>query len=236
MTTSPAPSSSAGQPAAQGQRRSARPGEPTGPGVEFSRGLWRLRSLEPSRQVLRSRHKTTQAGFTAEYIPQGRLEHRPILIADGPQHDAQRSEVARFFAPAVVHQRYGDDIAACADRLLDGLSGAGGFALDDLALWFTVEVTAGIVGLTHPRVADHGRAPTTRKQRSGPTTDASVRCRVASSPSSTNHPSTCPARTWAAAAANGCRRHARAWRRSSPTTWPTCGQRSGNVADGPPTT
>lgn len=150
MTTSPAPSSSAGQPAAQGQRRSARPGEPTGPGVEFSGGLWRLRSLEPSRQVLRSRHKTTQAGFTAEYIPQGRLEHRPILIADGPQHDAQRSEVARFFAPAVVRQRYGDDIAACADRLLDGLSGAGGFALDDLALWFTVEVTAGIVGLTHP--------------------------------------------------------------------------------------
>lgn len=137
-----------------GERRAVRPGEASGPRIERRGALWTIRSLEAARTVLRARHQTTQAGFTAEYIPRGRLEHRPILISDGPVHDEQRSKVARFFAPAVIEERYGAAIAACADRLLDQASGPDSFLMDDLALQFTVEVTAEIVGLTHERPGD----------------------------------------------------------------------------------
>lgn len=140
------------------ERRAVRPGEGGEPRVHRVGRLWRVSSLEAGRQVLRARHQTTQAGFTAEFIPRGRFEHRPILISDGPVHDEQRSQVARFFAPTVVQQRYGEAIARCADRLLDRASGPAGFSLDDLALYYTVEVTADIVGLTHERRHDSDAA------------------------------------------------------------------------------
>ncbi|WP_245852197.1 cytochrome P450 [Isoptericola jiangsuensis] len=114
--------------------------------------VWRVRSLETARQVLRARHATTQAGFTAEAIPRGRLKHHPILVSDGPLHDEQRSKVARFFAPVVVAERYTAQMEECADRLL-GRTGPGGrLTLDELALHYTVEVTAEVVGLTESSV------------------------------------------------------------------------------------
>ena len=136
-------------------RRAVRADEQSGRRVEKVGGIWRVGSLEAARQVLRARHQTTQAGFTAEFIPQGRMEHRPILISDGPVHDEQRSQVARFLAPAVVEERYGEMIDACADRLLDAVGVGGEVELHDLALHYTVEVTAEIVGLTH-RSAQRG--------------------------------------------------------------------------------
>ena len=131
------------------RRRAVRPEEADGPGVEQVGGVWRVRSLAAARQVLRARESTTQAGFTAEWIPKGWLRHHPILISDGPLHDEQRSKVARFFAPAVVAQRYPDRMEACADALLARAVAAGGCRLDELALHYAVEVTAEVVGLTH---------------------------------------------------------------------------------------
>lgn len=61
--------------------------------------LWRIRSFDAARQVLRARHLTKQAGFTAERIPRGVFRRHPILISDGEPHDLQRRELARFFAP-----------------------------------------------------------------------------------------------------------------------------------------
>ncbi|WP_402468450.1 cytochrome P450 [Isoptericola aurantiacus] len=142
------------------RRRAVRPGEPSTPRVERQgadgrRGVstvWRIRSLEAARQVLRARHATTQAGFTAEAIPQGRLKHHPILVSDGPLHDEQRSKVARFFAPKVVAERYTGQMEACADRLLGRTRPGGRLTLDELALHYTVEVTAEVVGLTESSV------------------------------------------------------------------------------------
>nr|WP_255622553.1 cytochrome P450 [Tessaracoccus sp. OS52] len=114
-------------------------------------GVWRVRSVSTARQVLRARHLTTQAGFTAEYIPKGFLKHHPILISDGALHDEQRSKVARFFAPKVV-EGYVRDIELLADRLIAQTSRQRSFALDELALWFSVEVTSKIVGLTESPV------------------------------------------------------------------------------------
>lgn len=146
------------------RRVALRPGEPTDPRVERVAGdeeagvstVWRVRSLGAARQLLRARHATTQAGFTAEAIPQGYLRHHPILVSDGPQHDEQRRKVARFFAPTVVAERYTTQMEDCADRLLGAADARGGCRLDELALLYTVEVTAEVVGLTEssvPRMA-----------------------------------------------------------------------------------
>src|SRR4051794_16310816 len=102
------------------RRRARRPGDVDGPRVEQDGHVWRIRSLAVARQVLRARAETTQAGFTAEAIPTGGLKHRPILISDGPLHDEQRSKVGRFFAPAVVGERYTELAETCAQTLLDG--------------------------------------------------------------------------------------------------------------------
>jgi len=110
--------------------------------------VWRIRSLETARQVLRARNLTTQAGFTSEAIPKGYLKHHPILISDGPSHDEQRRKVGRFFAPAVVAERYTGLMESCADALLAEAAASGKFRLDDLALYYAVEVTAEVVGLT----------------------------------------------------------------------------------------
>lgn len=139
------------------RRRAVRPGEATSPRVETDGGVWRIRSLGVARQVLRARDRTTQAGFTAEWIPKGHLTHHPILISDGPAHDEQRRKVARFFAPAVIADRYAETMAACADALLAEAEKQGTFRLDELALHYTVEVTAQAVGLTESAVPGMAR-------------------------------------------------------------------------------
>lgn len=131
------------------ERRAVHP-EAGGPRIEQAEGIWRIRSMEAARQVLRARHATTQAGFTAEAIPKGRLKHHPILVSDGPLHDEQRSKVARFFAPSVVTRNYLEPMERCADRLLAAATTP--VILDQLALHYSVEVTAGIVGLTESPV------------------------------------------------------------------------------------
>ncbi|WP_226997016.1 cytochrome P450 [Tessaracoccus aquimaris] len=136
------------------QRRAHKPGERAEPAIERVGDVWSIRSLEAARQVLRARHATTQAGFTAEHIPQGLMKHHPILMSDGALHDEQRSKVGRFFAPRVVRERHGDRIASAAARYVDSL--AGEVTLDEVALLYSVEVTSEIVGLTESSV--QGRA------------------------------------------------------------------------------
>ncbi|WP_228759942.1 cytochrome P450 [Pseudactinotalea sp. HY158] len=130
-------------------RLSRKRDEPDEPRVDGDRSVWRIRSLAAARQVLRARSVTTQAGFTAEAIPKGYFRHHPILVSDGPQHDEQRRKVARFFAPAVVHERYGADIRTTAEDLIDAAVAAGTCTLDEIALRFTVDVTRRIVGIDH---------------------------------------------------------------------------------------
>ncbi len=142
---------------APNRRRAVKPGEVDLPRVEQDGTVWRIRSLAVARQVLRARDRTTQAGFTAEWIPKGRLKHHPILISDGPLHDEQRSKVGRFFAPSVVAERYTGRMEACADALLARADAAGGCPLDELALNYSVEVTAEVVGLTDSPVQKMAR-------------------------------------------------------------------------------
>lgn len=139
------------------QRWAVKPGERSEPRVERDGTVWRIRSLAVARQVLRARDRTTQAGFTSEKIPKGYLKHHPILLSDGPLHDEQRSKVARFLAPTVVAERYTGRMEACADRLLATADAEGSCRLDDLALLYSVEVTAEVVGLTNSPVPKMAR-------------------------------------------------------------------------------
>ncbi|MDO5533360.1 MAG: cytochrome P450 [Propionibacteriaceae bacterium] len=131
-----------------GRRKAHRPDEASGPRIERRGRTVRVRSLDAAKQVLRARHRTTQAGFTAEAIPQGVLKHHPILMSDGPLHDQQRTKVARFFAPTVVRERYTDLMDDCAERTVAEAASGPQCRLDDLALFYSVEVTAQVVGLT----------------------------------------------------------------------------------------
>src|SRR5699024_8623555 len=105
-----------------------------------------------AKDVLLARHETIQAGFTAEYIPRKVFRNHPILISDGPQHDEQRRKVARFFAPKVVAERYTDLMTTVVDKIITQAQRTGKITIDDVALYYTVEVTASIVGLTHAKV------------------------------------------------------------------------------------
>ena len=60
--------------------------------------------------------------------------------------------MARFFAPAVVAERYTAHMESCAEALLDEAAAAGSCRLDELALYYSVEVTADVVGLTNSPV------------------------------------------------------------------------------------
>ncbi|MDO5066750.1 MAG: cytochrome P450 [Propionibacteriaceae bacterium] len=140
-----------------GRRRAWRPEESPGPRLEREGRVVRIRCLAAARQALRERRRTTQAGFTAEFIPKGVFRHHPILISDGPLHDEQRRKVGRFLAPKVVASHYGALMAEVAERLLTDAQEAGEFDLSDLALLYTVEVTAEVVGLTESSIPDMAR-------------------------------------------------------------------------------
>ncbi|MDO4717977.1 MAG: cytochrome P450 [Propionibacteriaceae bacterium] len=141
---------------ASNRRRACPHGEPDRPRVESADGVWRIRALSTARQVLQARTSTTQAGFTAEHIPRGVMGRRPVLFADGPDHDAQRKKVGRFFAPKVVADRYTAIMRSSADRLLKQV-GSGGLNVDELALHYAVEVTREVVGLTESSVEGMSR-------------------------------------------------------------------------------
>lgn len=134
------------------QRRALKPGDTSTGRVTKRESIWRIGSLAAAKDVLLARHETIQAGFTAEYIPRNAFRSHPILISDGPQHDEQRRKVARFFAPRIVATRYGSLMETVVDKIMDEAKRTGSIAIDQVALYYTVEVTASIVGLTHAKV------------------------------------------------------------------------------------
>lgn len=119
-----------------------------GPRLQEIPAGWRVRSALAARALLRARGATSQAGFTAEAIPAARMKRRPILISDGPEHDAQRRELGRFLAPDVVEHRWRDLIDERADALVARVAEAGYCDAGAVALEYTVDVTRQIVGLT----------------------------------------------------------------------------------------
>lgn len=133
------------------RRISVKPGEATSPRVEHSNGVWRVRSTEAVRQILREREATAQAGFNSESIPEGTMADQPILFMDGAPHRQQRSKIARYFAPKTVAARYRGLMESRADALVAEMVAAGKGRLDDVSLRYSTEVAAKVIGLTNSR-------------------------------------------------------------------------------------
>ena len=131
------------------RRISVKPGEADSPRVEHADGVWRIRSTEAVRQILRERDATAQAGFNSEAIPEGTMANEPILFMDGAPHRLQRSKIARYFAPKTVAARYRDLMESRADALVAEMVASGGARLDDVSLRYSTEVAAKVIGLTN---------------------------------------------------------------------------------------
>lgn len=97
--------------------------------------------------MLRLKDATTQAGFSAESMPEG-VGERPILFMDGEQHRTHRAKVGRFFAPKTVANRYRELMQERADALVAEALAATTFRLDQLSLRYSTEVAAQVIGLT----------------------------------------------------------------------------------------
>lgn len=135
-----------------GRRRTARPGEatfPDAPRLERGEETWTVRSLPAVQQILRAGRSTRQAGFSAEVAGQ-RLPRQPILYADGEEHRTQRAELARYFAPRTVDQRYRPFMETRADEIVSRLAERArhrDVELGDATMRFSVEVAAQVLGL-----------------------------------------------------------------------------------------
>ncbi|WP_168582693.1 cytochrome P450 [Gephyromycinifex aptenodytis] len=143
MTTAPVP-------AAHCVRKTSRADEPAGRAVEYRDGVWHVRSALAVRQVLREGNCTIQAGFNVDQIREGNPAMRqPILFLDGPEHRAQRSAIARYFAPATVSKRYRELMESLAQELVDEVARGGVTDLSAVTLRYSVEVAAQVIGLTN---------------------------------------------------------------------------------------
>ncbi len=131
------------------RRISVKPGEADEPRVEYADGVWRIRSTEAVRQILRERDATAQAGFNSEAIPEGTMANEPILFMDGEPHRQQRSKIARYFAPKTVADRYRGLMESRADALVAEMVAAGEARLDEVSLRYSTEVAAKVIGLTN---------------------------------------------------------------------------------------
>ncbi|MHA3685052.1 cytochrome P450 [Leucobacter sp. HY1910] len=111
-----------------------------------------LTNMRESQTLLRAQRATTQAGFTAERIPQRFFARRPILIDDGDEHLEHRRQLVRFFSPRTLEMKHRAFIERTAQEYVAGVQQQGGCALDELALHFSVRVASEIVGLTQSSV------------------------------------------------------------------------------------
>ncbi|MEJ0092232.1 MAG: cytochrome P450 [Methylocella sp.] len=128
-----------------------------GPALERQAdGSVRICSFELASQLLRS-GCVRQAGFNAELVARLPQKNVSVLFKDGDEHRRQRSAVARFFAPAVVVERYRRVMTEMSVRLVDQLRQRRRAALDDMSLDLSVAVAAEIVGLTDSLCAGLGK-------------------------------------------------------------------------------
>jgi cytochrome P450 len=132
------------------KRKTARVVEPVDRPVEQTAdGVWHIRDYDLAKQVMRNAD-TKQAGFKVELAEQmPGLDQRPVLFQDGPEHQAQRRQIARFFTPKTTSQNYRAMMESYADDLIADLHDSGQVELSDLSLKMAVRVAARVVGLTN---------------------------------------------------------------------------------------
>ncbi|GER82622.1 hypothetical protein KTAU_12590 [Thermogemmatispora aurantia] len=132
-----------------GEQKTARCLERAEPALECDQtGVWHVRAFNEARAILRS-NAVRQAGFKAEVLTRlPRLMRLPLLFSDGQEHQHQRRQTARFFAPRVVSEQYRDLMEALSEQLIEKLRRRRKVDLSRLTLEMAVRVAAEVVGLT----------------------------------------------------------------------------------------
>lgn len=135
--------------AAQPQRRTAPPTEPSGPPLaQGADGVWHVHGYREARAILRS-DNTKQAGFQAELLDKmpGYM-NKPVLYMEGAAHHEQRRQTARFFTPRTTERAYRDLMEETADQLIARLQRDGRVDLSEISMAMAVRVASQVVGLT----------------------------------------------------------------------------------------
>jgi len=124
--------------------------EPTGPPLEQTPdGVWHIYDYDLARQVLRDKD-TRQAGFSVDLANQmPGLKQNPVLFQDGPEHQYQRKQIARFFTPSTTRDSYQALMEDFSDQIIAELTRKGEVDLSELTMKLAVKVAAEVVGLTN---------------------------------------------------------------------------------------
>jgi len=109
----------------------------------------KIESFGLTRKILRS-GGMQQAGFMAELVlaATGKKGSTPVLFKEGEDHQKQRTNTARFFAPRVVTTRYRELMDRLAEGQMEKLRRNGKADLSEMTLEMAVAVAAEIIGLT----------------------------------------------------------------------------------------
>lgn len=110
-------------------------------------GSLEVRDFSIIRDVLFSQN-LIQAGRGADEIPKDHPEQLPVFFLDGELHKKRRSQIARFFTPKTIRERYRGIMDRSIEKLIGQLRQSGRERLDLLSFDLACEVTSEIVGLT----------------------------------------------------------------------------------------
>lgn len=124
-------------------------------------------SFSFGRDILRS-GQFIQAGRGAERMPRNNPENLPVFFLDGEIHKKRRSQIAGFFTPKAMKERYRATMERSTAKLIDELRQTGRQRLDAMSFELACDVAAEIIGLTasDPRgLARRVRAAFTSKNR-----------------------------------------------------------------------
>jgi cytochrome P450 len=116
---------------------------------KLANGGIKIESFGLTRKILRS-GGMQQAGFMAELVlaATGKKGSTPVLFKEGEDHQKQRTNTARFFAPRVVTTRYRDLMDRLSEGLMEKLRRNRKADLSEMTLEMAVAVAAEIIGLT----------------------------------------------------------------------------------------
>lgn len=89
-----------------------------------------------------------QAGTEAERFADADPAQTSVFFLDGEEHRRRRADLARYFTPRAIEQRYLPVMEATTDRVLGEFRKAGRARLDLMSFQLAAEVAAEVVGLT----------------------------------------------------------------------------------------
>lgn len=107
-----------------------------------------IRGFEAARDMLFS-PGVIQAGRGADLVPKDNPEHLPVAFLDGEIHRKRRGQIARFFTPKAMKERYSGVMERSTDKLIAQLLRDGRARLDQLSFDLACDVASVIVGLTN---------------------------------------------------------------------------------------